>query len=250
MNTFWILGTAIQNNPKAQREYLSYDPLPAVVFILSSPDSVASPQTRAKAVYVISNATKHNAGAVRKLSSLGGWGVLKNALKDSSIQVRRKTAFLLNTLLTQDVPALSDVASTTEPNAASTNSTTSQISLSTSTTAHSSAFSSDTSLSSATTDGETRASFSRHGITNALLSALVDPVPHGVDGDEGVDGDPDFEEKGVKCLITYLERGDAELGEQERALLGRLIMGRGKKDALERWNVDENEYMVLENAAR
>ncbi len=105
-------------------------------------------------------------------------------------------------------------------------------------------------LSNTTTNGETRASFNRHGITNALLSALVDPVPHGVDGDEGLDGDPEFEEKGVRCLITYLDSDDAELGGQEKVLLGRLIVGRGKKDVLERWNVDENEYAILEKAVR
>jgi len=249
MNTFWILGTAIQNNHKAQQEYLSHDPLPVVLSVLSSPDSVASPKTRAKAVYVISNATKHNAEAVHRFDTLGGWQVLKGALKDSSIQVRRKTVFLLNTLLVQDVPTQSDVSSTTEPNVASTNSTTSRAALSTSTTIPASSH--DMPLSNTTTNGETRASFNRHGITNALLSALVDPVPHGVDGDEGLDGDPEFEEKGVRCLITYLDSDDAELGGQEKVLVGRLIVGRGKKkDALERWNVDENEYAILEKAVR
>lgn len=65
-----------------------------------------------------------------------------------------------------------------------------------------------------------------------------------------MDGDPDFEEKGARCLITYLNSRDADLGLEEKALLGRLILDRSKKDVLERWNVDENEYDLLEKAMR
>ncbi len=64
--------------------------------VLSSPDSVASPKTRAKAVYVISNATKHNAEAVRRFDTLGGWQVLKGALKGISRCIRAWVYFELD----------------------------------------------------------------------------------------------------------------------------------------------------------
>ncbi|KAF9512820.1 hypothetical protein BS47DRAFT_1393848 [Hydnum rufescens UP504] len=99
------LGNSHSEQSQAQEIYLSYKPLSGVLEILSSPDSDASPETRSKAVYCISNAVRHSAQAVHQLGSLGGWKVLNGALTGTSpdtVAVRRKTAFLLNTLLLQD----------------------------------------------------------------------------------------------------------------------------------------------------
>ncbi|KAH9853001.1 nucleotide exchange factors-like protein [Lenzites betulinus] len=106
----WILGTAMQNNPAAQHSYLALSPLSTILTFLSP--TVRSGATRAKAVYTLSGLLKHNAAAVAQMESAGGWDTLRAALQDSDISVRRKVAFLLNTLLTpngdesdDDVPA-------------------------------------------------------------------------------------------------------------------------------------------------
>ncbi|KAI8990373.1 nucleotide exchange factor Fes1-domain-containing protein [Trametes punicea] len=93
----WILGTAVQNNPAAQHSYLALSPLRTLLSFLSP--TIRSGKTRAKAVYALSGLLKHNAAAVRQMADAGGWAVLRDALQDSDIAVRRKVAFLLNTLL-------------------------------------------------------------------------------------------------------------------------------------------------------
>ncbi|KAF8313308.1 nucleotide exchange factor Fes1-domain-containing protein [Cantharellus anzutake] len=228
----WDTLIAIQNNSKAQQEYLSRDPLPAVLSVLSSPDAVASPQTRAKALYTISGATKHNAEAVRKLESLGGWDVLKNALKDSSIQVRRKAAFLLTTLLLQDVPKHVDSLPAPSSNTSDLRGIANRTSSSTYTAGlQTSLFPDDTPFPETTTSGEVRAAFKQHDVVR-------------------VDGDLDFEEKVVRCLLTYLDSDDGELGNEEKAMLRRLITGRSEREGRERWGADEREYAALEKAAQ
>ncbi|KAI0673146.1 armadillo-type protein [Trametes maxima] len=97
LQVLWILGTAVQNNPAAQNAYLALSPLPALLTFLSP--STRSGKTRSKAVYALSGLLKHNAAAVRALGDAGGWAVLRDALQDPDITVRRKVAFLLNTLL-------------------------------------------------------------------------------------------------------------------------------------------------------
>ncbi|KAI0651140.1 armadillo-type protein [Trametes meyenii] len=97
LQVLWVLGTAVQNNPAAQNAYLSLSPLPALLTFLSP--STRAGKTRSKAVYALSGLLKHNAAAVRALADAGGWAVLRDALQDPDITVRRKVAFLLNTLL-------------------------------------------------------------------------------------------------------------------------------------------------------
>ncbi|EIW56471.1 nucleotide exchange factors-like protein [Trametes versicolor FP-101664 SS1] len=105
----WVLGTAMQNNPAAQHSYLALSPLRTILSFLSP--SVPSKQTRSKAAYTLSGLLKHNAAAVDQMDDAGGWDVLRAGLQDPDIGVRRKVAFLLNTLLTptggedEEIPA-------------------------------------------------------------------------------------------------------------------------------------------------
>lgn len=50
-------------------------------------------------MYALSGLLKHNAAAVKQMHDVDGWSVLRDALADSDIAVRRKVAFLLNSLL-------------------------------------------------------------------------------------------------------------------------------------------------------
>lgn len=103
IQTMWVLGTAVQNNPQAQDLYLTLDPLPTLLSFLSpSPSSDIS--TRSKAVYALSALLKHNAPAVSALSKLRGWEKFRDALQDPNIGVRRKVIFLLAALLVPTGP--------------------------------------------------------------------------------------------------------------------------------------------------
>ncbi|CAK5280260.1 unnamed protein product [Mycena citricolor] len=184
MQTLWVIGTALQNNPAAQDAYLSYDPLPVLTrFLKPSPSSTAD--VRSKAVYALSGLLKHNAPAVRAMSQsdVQGWEKLREALQDPNLGVRRKALFLLSALLVPNAP-VSESSSLKQPIHA--NSHAAQLA---------DASRSDTSAPALKAVHE-------HGILDSVISGLTHPVPSGVDGD--VPGpDADFEEKGVALLRTY-----------------------------------------------
>lgn len=95
----WIIGTAVQNNDKAQMTVLDYDILSPLLHLLkSSTDG----EVRSKAMYALSGILKHNAKAVDLFSKVDGFETLKDALLDSNVSLRRKAAFLVNALLLQD----------------------------------------------------------------------------------------------------------------------------------------------------
>jgi len=97
-NVLWILGTAVQNNTKAQDDFLTHDPVPLLLSYLDLAVSKNS-ETRSKAMYALSSTLKHSKLAVEKLAQHDGWNVLQRALTDTAIAVRRKTAFLIASLL-------------------------------------------------------------------------------------------------------------------------------------------------------
>lgn len=53
---------------------------------------------RSKAVYTISGLLRHNPPAEERFNELGGWNALSTGLKDPSIALRRKVAFLIQSL--------------------------------------------------------------------------------------------------------------------------------------------------------
>lgn len=168
MNSLWILGTAVQNNPSAQSAFLSYSPIPRLLALLKPASSEPS-AVRSKSVYCLSGALRHNRAAVEAFEGQGGWAVLKETLVDADSSIRRKVAFLLNSLL------LPDGSTVGQP------------------------------LTSTTSD-IAQSHISAHGIPNLLISALVDPLPTDAEGQSPV-ADTDYEEKVARTLLSYLETG-------------------------------------------
>lgn len=191
LQTLWVLGTALQNNPAAQLAYLTLDPIPTILTCLSPSSNSAG--TRSKAMYALSGLLKHNAAAVKRFTELQGWNTLRNVLEDSDIILRRKTAFLINTLLT---PEFGETSST--PASVHTPSTANAPIHPNS---HASMLSDPASVSTFPT---TMAALQRDGassLLNALTSALVEPIPFGADGEN--ERDPEFQENIMRLLHTY-----------------------------------------------
>ncbi|KAF9239453.1 armadillo-type protein [Melanogaster broomeanus] len=195
VQTLWVIGTALQNNPAAQLSYLSLDPIPTIIACLSSSSNSAG--TRSKAMYALSGLLKHNAAAVTKFTDADGWNALRNALEDSDISLRRKTAFVLNALLTPTAEErLSTPASVHTPS--STDAPVHPNS-------HASMLSNPSSVS---TSRPTMAALQRESasegssLLDALISALVEPVPFGADGES--EKDVEFQENIVRLLNTYV----------------------------------------------
>jgi len=97
--TLWIVGTAVQNNDKAQMTVLQFGFLKPIIHLLVHG---ADGQVRSKALYALSGILKHNAKAVLSFIELNGWSALCGALLDPDVSLRRKSAFLVNSLLLQD----------------------------------------------------------------------------------------------------------------------------------------------------
>ncbi|KAI0920623.1 hypothetical protein AcW1_002308 [Taiwanofungus camphoratus] len=260
MQTLWIVGTAVQNNPSAQASYLSLGPVPSLLSFLSP--SVKSAKIRSKAMYALSGLLKHNATAVQQLQDANGWEVLKTALEDSDITVRRKVAFLLNTLIipTFTVPQPQQFVSGTPQSLASH-----QPDSATSVTLHPSAeqpsqndivhpnshASMQLDPSSYSTSPTTLKAFQEHGLLQTLISSLTNPVPYGADGES--EGDLDFEEKVTRSLHTYVTSCHGQFSDEQKRKLRAYLSehtekagGEGK--LAEKWSLTEDEIQVLKRA--
>lgn len=212
VQALWVIGTALQNNPSAQDAYLALNPLPTLVsFLVSSPYSTL--QTRSKAIYTLSGLLKHNAPAVKELGSsdVEGWARLRDSLQDPDITVRRKTLFLLNTLLlptsAPDAPSNFHTPDSAPPTEGQQNPI-----YPNSHAAH---------LHNplrASTSRLTLDAFKEHGITGAVVDALTNPLPCGEDG-EDEEGDMEVEENGVRLLHTYVVICSEKLSRSETETL-------------------------------
>ncbi|CAE6534730.1 unnamed protein product [Rhizoctonia solani] len=176
-HAIWIAGTAVQNNSSAQNDFLKRDPLPYLLSLVTS--NQVSGSTRSKVLYCLSGSLKHNVGAVRRLDELGGWETLKHTLQDPDITVRRKTAFLINTLLLQDI--------------STGGSTAAALHASDGPKVHGPGGSGPES-----TEGLVRKAVTEH----KLIQALVQPPPYGPDGDGDATLDADYREKVLQTVDT------------------------------------------------
>ncbi|KAF8498162.1 Fes1-domain-containing protein [Russula emetica] len=190
VQALWVLGTAVQNNPAAQKAYLALDPLPTVLSYLD-PLAPSSKQLRSKAIYTLSGLLKHNAAAITQFEAAGGWDALRDAFSDSDIAVRRKAAFLLNSLLIPSVP----VAATRAPGTRIQGGP-AQSGATVHPNSHASMLADPTSTDTAP---ETLRAVRAHGLLPVIVRELTEPTPYGPDGDEGDGCDADLEEKLMRC---------------------------------------------------
>jgi hypothetical protein len=68
--------------------------------------------------------------------------------------------------------------------------------------------------SSKRTSPATLKALREHGLLDALISALITPMPHGDDGES--EGDIDFEEKVVRLLHTYATSCQGRFSDEEQ----------------------------------
>ncbi|EIW73560.1 hypothetical protein TREMEDRAFT_73099 [Tremella mesenterica DSM 1558] len=96
--TCWIIGTAVQNNIKAQAALHLHTPLTPILSLLSPSHS---PQTRARATYALSSSLKHwpLTPTALSLNSDEGYLAISSGVRDLDVGVRRKMAFLVHNLV-------------------------------------------------------------------------------------------------------------------------------------------------------
>ncbi|KAI0032637.1 Fes1-domain-containing protein [Vararia minispora EC-137] len=216
----WVIGTAVQNNPTAQRAYLSLQPPPLPVVLSFLQPSVRSPVLRSKAVYTLSSLLKHNRAAMSALDEAGGWSVLRAALQDSNIAVRRKLTFLLNTLI---MPYNTDTLSSSTTLAGTVPNIHGGVAEQVPVHANSHA-AMIAEPGSAATAWATLDAFRKHEILLVLVRELASPTP--VLHTYAVTHAGEFEEKDGKALREYFEARGAEtygLDEGEKQDLVRIL---------------------------
>ncbi|EGG00066.1 uncharacterized protein MELLADRAFT_79345 [Melampsora larici-populina 98AG31] len=109
--TCWIIGTSVQNNPKSQLAFLKYDPIPLILNVLNQSNDE---ETKAKSLYCLSSTLKHAPSSTHALSSFinsSGLESLNTILKGPSMNLRRKTVFLINSLAMQSDSILNSLRS-------------------------------------------------------------------------------------------------------------------------------------------
>ncbi|TIA93429.1 hypothetical protein E3P99_00150 [Wallemia hederae] len=174
-------GTAINNDYDTQDTFFELDPLPLFISYLHS----ANKALQNKALLNISGLLKHNPVAVHKFTSVGGWSALAKALQDSSnLNLQRKVAFLLNTLLLSDDITMRPVPGPT--------STATGVAIRSDETQ----FPGDRAPRSPSTEGMVSEALYNHKLVDSILS-LVPPAQ---------DVDQDLQEKALRALITLTQQ--------------------------------------------
>ncbi|KAF8511860.1 armadillo-type protein [Gautieria morchelliformis] len=262
MQALWILGTAVQNNPKAQADFLTHDPLPTILSIISPSTSTGletedppSSQTRSKAAYALSASLKHNAAALIHFGDVGGWNVIRDALQGwylifircySDITIRRKIAFLINTLLLPTAPPDSSSAAPNIPPPGPTIHSAPQSSATPSTAVapHSESASSalPPGLDPTSTSPLAREALRTHDIIPVLIDSLTAPLPYGPDADEEVD--VDYAEKAARALITFIEAVGGELSSPGKSQLNATMQEGGSPTRIT-WGLSDDEWQAL-----
>jgi hsp70-interacting protein len=178
------------------------------------PSGSSTLQSRSKAIYTLSGLLKHNAPAVKELSNsdVEGWTKLRDSLQgmilltypilthpnillaDPEITVRRKTLFLLNTLLIPTMSSSSGAPSHLHTPDSHTDEEQQHPIHANSHAVHLH------NPSRASTSQLTLDAFREHGITDAVVDVLTNPLPCGEDGEEE-GGDMEVEENGVRLVL-------------------------------------------------
>ncbi|KAI8981677.1 armadillo-type protein [Mycotypha africana] len=98
--TAWVCGTAVQNNPEAQKAFLDNQGLEPLLKLLKDENK----EVRSKALYAVSGFLKHFAPGVAAFDQLNGFTTLHDMLKDPEIDpnMLRKVVFLYNSLIFDD----------------------------------------------------------------------------------------------------------------------------------------------------
>ncbi|KAF8797550.1 Fes1-domain-containing protein [Phlegmacium glaucopus] len=252
IQALWVIGTALQNNPSAQDVYLSYNPLPTLLSFLD-PSPSSSVSIRAKVIYTLSGLLKHNSPAVKALDSpeADGWTKLRVALQDPAISVRRKTIFLLGSLL---IPTSSTTKSQAAADPSSSTNVltpdTQQQPAPTPEPIHANSHAAHLQDPSRTSTSElTLNAFREHHLLEAIITAVTSPLPYGDDG-EHTEADVDFEEKALRVLYICAVSCRGPLSKTQKDQLKTWIQLQkskegGESQMLEKWGFTREEYAAF-----
>ncbi|TPX65962.1 hypothetical protein SpCBS45565_g04823 [Spizellomyces sp. 'palustris'] len=107
MYAAWVLGTAVQNNPTSQTDFLKSGGLGPILRVLASdPDE----EVRAKALYCVSGAIRHNRALFDAFVDANGFRTLASVAGDANPALLKRVVFLWRSLIEQDEPEVASRA--------------------------------------------------------------------------------------------------------------------------------------------
>ncbi|KAI0287416.1 hypothetical protein BC826DRAFT_1044638 [Russula brevipes] len=231
VQALWVIGTAVQNNPAAQKAYLALDPLPTVV--TTSAPRRSPPTTPIQSDIRALGLLRHNAAAIAPFDAAGGWDALRGAFR-----------FLLNSLLTPSAA----VAPAPPPSTRIRGSAGGEQAPAEAPVHPNSHASMVADPASADTAPETLRALGTHGLLSVLVRELAEPTPYGPDGDKGDGGDADLEEKLTRLLHTYVSAHNGTFDGPERNTLRTFLGSRRAAQGEGKLGLGADELQVLENA--
>jgi len=103
----WTIGTAVQNNPKAQNHLLRYKGIEKLVAKLDDEYSV-----RTKVLYALGSELNHFPEGMARFRGAGGWGKLRRCVEgvDEGTECQRRVAFFLANHLAEEGGGVEGVA--------------------------------------------------------------------------------------------------------------------------------------------
>ena len=95
----WVIGTAVQNNPKAQGHLLQYKAVKRLVEKLGDVYAV-----RSKAISALGSQLSHCPAAVKQFAEAGGWSGLRACIRDveEGTDCQQRVAFFVANYLAED----------------------------------------------------------------------------------------------------------------------------------------------------
>lgn len=95
----WVIGTAVQNNPKAQGHLLQYKGVKKLVEKLADEYAV-----RAKVIYALGSQLSHCPAAVKQFEEARGWKHLQACIEDvdEGTECQRRVAFFVANYLAEE----------------------------------------------------------------------------------------------------------------------------------------------------
>ncbi|KAJ3174401.1 hsp70 nucleotide exchange factor fes1 [Geranomyces variabilis] len=99
----WVMGTAVQNNNRAQEDFLAAGGLDPVLKALAQ-DSDSD--VRGKALHCISGAIRQNPTAISTFMEKNGVAVLAAVASDGDARLLKRAIFLIRSLIEEESPAV------------------------------------------------------------------------------------------------------------------------------------------------
>ncbi|TPX58685.1 hypothetical protein PhCBS80983_g02960 [Powellomyces hirtus] len=101
MYAAWVMGTAVQNNFKAQDDFMAAGGLDPILKVLAS-DTDAD--VRGKALHCISSAIRQNSAAIGAFMAKNGVAALVSVALDGDARLLKRAIFLIRSLIEEEAP--------------------------------------------------------------------------------------------------------------------------------------------------